>query len=1629
MFLLPVLPGHESSESVVWEQVPFEVGTHTDTEPTIENYESSGEFFVSPLTDFRYLIESDPEMGITRFCRLSDAVCYLSIPEILEDESKDMPKWMLKVAPSLRERIDKEIANGNGHDSIKLIVQLDEKHFHKVAEHVWNDRSLEFGEVAEEIRNLDAISYPEQNTNMKKELLTRLDSILDDSRKEIYALADERVRLQVTTVSDQIKTLGGDVSSYTPVLPAIFATAPAETIPTMALIQGIERISENSKMEMSMDVSAYAIGADTWWNNGYDGGTWDLAIVDTGIDGSHPALTVDFAQVFHDDGKLDGLYNDNSASTDDLNGHGTHIAGTVASADATYKGVAYGMDALINAKAGWLTTSGWSSMYWSDAMKAVDWAINTAGADVISFSFGGSTGVSDTDFSRFFDAVVDDLGVSVALAAGNYGGPSYRVTEPANAYNGITVGNMNDQGTVNRADDTIYFESSRGPTGDGRIKPDLVAPGSDIMSTNNEWETENDFVPYWGSSMATPHIAASILLLMDYMNPATPFPPIYKALLLNSADNWGAPGPDNTYGWGYVNLDKAYTDRSYVVDEYVDDTTSRYKFYKGPTMFGDKATVVWNRHATYDGSTYPSTYYNLNNLDLFSYDESDNYVVDSSSTIRNNVEQVIADGNYASIVHKVKLQGSLSGVAQEHFALALEGTFSLVPDPGLSFSPSFPLMAELGNTYQIMANISNLGGLNSHNVEATLNLPPGTTLISGDNPQMVGTVNIFAFKEATWQVRFDTMGQKNFRIDLSSNSYGETFTLTGGGFFTTVQDTTAPTSSVDPLSQYTGSVTFPITATATDFNVITDVELFYKKDGVGWTSYGVDNAAPWDWSFDTSTTGGDGFYEFHSIATDNASNVESPPASRDALTTVDTNPPWSSVDPLPIYENTVIFGVTASAGDSSSGVKQVELCYSKDGGPWNSFGVDGFPPWSWNFDSSMTGGDGDYEFYSIATDNASNVEPAPASADATTTVDTTDPSSSVDALPTYESNQEFVVNATASDATSGLSEVDLHYSRDGGPWTSYGIVTIVPWSWDFNSSTTGGDGFYEFYSIATDTAGNVESPPGIPDANTTVDTTPPWSLADPLPAYETSALFTITATAGDLTSDVSQVELCYRMNSGPVVSYGIDASAPWSWDFDSSTTGGDGDYEFYTIATDNAMNVEGPSMMADTFTTVDTVEPTSSVDALPMYESVQSFKVTATASDATSGVNRTELFYSLDGGVWTSYGVDTSYPWSWDLDTSATGGDGFYEFYSVATDNASHTEPVPMSADTNTTVDTEKPTSSVDALPTYLSNESFNVTATATDANGVSRIELWFSLDTGSWTMYSEDTATPWSWDFNTSTTGGDGVYDFYTRAYDTLDNYEDAPPAADENTTVDTVKPSVTITSPPDNEWSASRDANVEWTGSDDRSGIDYYEIQLDNGTWNNTGTTTNYVYSAMDEGSHNATVRAYDRAGNFNESVVTFGVDTEEPEVSIINPPAGFQTISTIVLVEWSGYDPASGIDHYEIKINDDAYMDMGLETGHTFGELSVGDHTFTVKAVDGAGNFREESLVVQIVTELEYPFDVALLWGLVITLVIMSLLTALILMFYVMRRKTEKEEEEPEEEEPEEEEEEPEEEEEED
>jgi subtilisin family serine protease len=260
------------------------------------------------------------------------------------------------------------------------------------------------------------------------------------------------------------------------------------------------RIWLDGKVRAALDRSAAQIGAPTAWQAGLDGRGIKVAVLDTGVDATHPDLVGKIAEARDFSGSPD---------TTDHFGHGTHVAATVAGTGAasggTRKGVAYGAQLLIGKV---LDDSG--SGYESGIIEGMEWAA-AAGARVVNMSLGGSATDGTDPMSAAVDRISNQSGTLFVVAAGNEGA-DYTVGTPGAATSALTVG------AVDR-DDALADFSSRGPrVGDLGLKPEITAPGVDIVAARaagTEMGTVVDdfYTAASGTSMATPHVAGAAAIL------------------------------------------------------------------------------------------------------------------------------------------------------------------------------------------------------------------------------------------------------------------------------------------------------------------------------------------------------------------------------------------------------------------------------------------------------------------------------------------------------------------------------------------------------------------------------------------------------------------------------------------------------------------------------------------------------------------------------------------------------------------------------------------------------------------------------------------------------------------------------------------------------------------------------------------------------------------------------------------------------------------------------------------------------------------------------------------------------------------------------------------------------------
>jgi hypothetical protein len=257
-------------------------------------------------------------------------------------------------------------------------------------------------------------------------------------------------------------------------------------------------------------------------------------------------------------------------------------------------------------------------------------------------------------------------------------------------------------------------------------------------------------------------------------------------------------------------------------------------------------------------------------------------------------------------------------------------------------------------------------------------------------------------------------------------------------------------------------------------------------------------------------------------------------------------------------------------------------------------------------------------------------------------IDHIDPSSSLEALPTYTTSEEMTLNVSATDA-NGVAEVQLWYRFNGtGQFVYFGSDEDAPFVFTFSTAGASGDGLYEFYSQAVDYAGNNESPAAGNDTWTIVDTSAPVVVIGSLPEYTMTQNFTVTVTADD-EDGVEGVTLFLAKNGSAPVAVGTDTSAPYEWTVLGEDWGMEGLYEFTLEASDAAGNARPAPSAPEATTFVDLSAPAIEITVpLPNIVTARtSMAVNWTSNDTGSDIKACKL--QLDSGSWVNVGSNTTY--------------------------------------------------------------------------------------------------------------------------------------------------------------------------------------------------------------------------------------------------------------------------------------------------------------------------------------------------------------------------------------------------
>ena len=288
--------------------------------------------------------------------------------------------------------------------------------------------------------------------------------------------------------------------------------------PEIAKKYGIRKIEEDQEIEEFVEESVKQIDVVSLWGEGkgYTGKEIKVAVIDTGVDVAHRDL----------EGKIVETKDFTGDGFGDATGHGTHVATTIlgsgAASDGRFKGVAF--DAKLYAGKVLYMKDGGGRGKGSWIVRAIDWAVKN-GVDVINLSLGSKKPKHGRDtLSLAVNKAVDE-GIVVCVAAGNSGrSGNSTIGAPGAAEKAITVGAVDPE-------NVIAVFSSQGPVEAEYLKPDIVAPGVDIVAglaagfsyrgpshTNKPdlaEELKESYTHKSGTSMATPICAGVCALMLE----------------------------------------------------------------------------------------------------------------------------------------------------------------------------------------------------------------------------------------------------------------------------------------------------------------------------------------------------------------------------------------------------------------------------------------------------------------------------------------------------------------------------------------------------------------------------------------------------------------------------------------------------------------------------------------------------------------------------------------------------------------------------------------------------------------------------------------------------------------------------------------------------------------------------------------------------------------------------------------------------------------------------------------------------------------------------------------------------------------------------------------------------------
>ena len=610
--------------------------------------------------------------------------------------------------------------------------------------------------------------------------------------------------------AERLRATGTEVGRYDPVLRSYEALATLEQVRNLSGLDFVLFLEIERRSGGGHDQSMATNGVDYIRDLGFLGTGTVMGLLDTG------AMVGSAAATMHRDLNKNGcginFTTDAAGVWNDQNGHGTHVLATISgtgTAKARFRGVATSIGAGERIRVGkiWKSTNTGQNSWLRDA---IDYMADTTSCgaprpSVVNLSGGASgSGQTGTDFeSRKLDARVWQTRQAYVVCSGNSGPGAQSIWSPGVAKNALTIGNVQDSGSNSVGE--LSGTSSRGPTGDSRMKPDLVATGAVVTSA--QAGTTDGYVDKSGCSMATPHVSGIAATLLEHYPDFQNRPHLLRAHLMASAvlhsdevnPTNNTVGGRNDYGLGRVSDYQSHWAR---LDPngwsghwaWMTITDKSWGFFDINVPRGAKrvvAVLTWDEPEASAGASQAVTY----DIDLWA-DPGASCTPDlvgqcgawASQSNIDNIEYLIIDNPPPGVLRLKAINwrapsfGLPVAIAAKIIrgdptpAISMAATLSTMSPPvGSSFTVRTTVVSPAYEAYGVQVSaapassgLSLLGVSTTREDGVTMDFPNAANLT-------LGTVTEADTRSAIWQFSVNAHGPQTIRFRAWSNNGGTVF--------------------------------------------------------------------------------------------------------------------------------------------------------------------------------------------------------------------------------------------------------------------------------------------------------------------------------------------------------------------------------------------------------------------------------------------------------------------------------------------------------------------------------------------------------------------------------------------------------------------------------------------------------------------------------------------------------------------------------------------------------------------------------------------------------------------------------------------------------------------------------------